>query len=759
MHDLYSFSQYGLGRCWRQLGQALGLSPKIAASTARRQHDQPVVATKTVLRKLGMLGMALALAGCAALTQQEPAKVQVTGGTVVAPANDTDDEELSLDTTTERKEAVFLGNDTSINLPKPRPVVDLGGDAVMLNFEQAPLEDVVHSILGDTLELDYFIEHPVQGEITLRTRSPVPREELLPILESLLHSKGVMLVQGPNERFFVSASDRVRSMVPKYDNPVSGNEGYTNMIVPLQYISAPEMAEILRPVAPESAFVRIDSKRNLLILAGTQLQIRGWMDIIYTFDVDQLAGMSVGIFPIDSGAVAEVGEEINAILSAAGGEDAGILSMVRVMPVERLSSVLVVSPRKHYIEKVREWIKKLDSVQDAAAEPTLHVYKVQNGDANQIATLLSSIFGGGAGGGRSASGVAPGLSQTTSGAGVSAGGDAGGGMGGMGGGMPARSGASGGGSASFALGENIRVVSDDTNNSLIVFATPIEYEKIERVLKKLDVVAAQVLIEASIIEVTLADELQYGLEWAFKNNVDGFAGRGIMDLGGGLSAQSPGFAYSLSDSAGAVRAVVNALANKSLVNVISTPSVMVLDNHTAAIHVGDQQPIQSRSTVTDGGVVQNSIEYKDTGVKLDVTPSVNAGGLVTLDIAQSVTDVGPVDTATQQRSFLERNVSSRVAIRSGESVVLGGLIRDNKSKGRNGIPLLMDIPVVGNLFSTSTTSGARTELLIFITPRVLENEQDLRDISREMRARMRGLTRFDDLPINLGNEPTATSAE
>lgn len=198
-----------------------------------------------------------------------------------------------------------------------------------------------------------------------------------------------------------------------------------------------------------------------------------------------------------------------------------------------------------------------------------------------------------------------------------------------------------------------------------------------------------------------------------------------------------------------MKAVLNTLAEKALINVISTPSVMVLDNHTAAIHVGDQQPIQSQSTVTTGGNVQNSITYKDTGVKLQVTPSVNDGGLVTLDIDQTVTDVGPVDAATRQRSFLERHVSSRVAIRSGESVVLGGLIRDNETEGKSGVPLLMDIPVVGALFSTTTKASSRTELLIFITPRVMEGDEDLRDLNREMRARMQGLTNFEDLPVRI----------
>ena len=307
------------------------------------------------------------------------------------------------------------------------------------------------------------------------------------------------------------------------------------------------------------------------------------------------------------------------------------------------------------------------------------------------------------------------------------------------------------GGSSFELGDSIRVVSDDYNNALLVYASPYEYSKIERILRKLDVVATQVLIEASIVEVQLTDGLEFGLEWTFQNGIgNNYQGNGALDLTG-LGAVAPGFSYTV-ESANDVRAVVNALAEESLVNVISTPSVLVLDNHTAAIHVGDQQPIQSQQSVTDGGVTTNSIEYKDTGVKLEVTPSVNDGGLVTLDVKQSVTDVGPEDAATGQRSFLERDISSRIAVRSGESVVLGGLITDNATVAKSGVPYLMDIPVLGNLFSTNTNTTKRVELLVFITPKVVESDTELRDLTREMRDRMRGLTDFDDLPLQLGDE-------
>ena len=643
----------------------------------------------------------------------------------------------------ESRGVIFAGTDQGVRMPPAREPIKLYGDAVSLNFEEAPLSEVVHSVLGDILELDYIVEHPVQGAVTLRTRSPIPRAQLLPILESLLQNHGALMVRGPNDRLFISGAQNASRMAPSFQNAAGTGTGFSNVIVPLQYIGATEMAEILKPVATDRSFVRIDVKRNLLVLAGTQMQIEGWLDIVTTFDIDQLAGTSVGVFPIARGTVEDVFIELEHILNTAEGGATGLASMVRVLPVERLNSILVVSPRAAYIEMVGNWVEQLDTIDEPASESTLNVYEVLNGNAGHMAMLLSTIFaedGSKGSGGAGKSQVAPGMQSQRSG-----GGNGSGGMPGTGAGQSM-------GGSSFELGESIRVVSDDYNNALLVYASPYEYGKIERILKKLDVIATQVLIEASIVEVQLVDGLQYGLEWIFQNGIgNDYSGKGTLDLLGaaGLSTVAPGFSYEVSNSAGDMKAVVNALAEESLVNVISTPSVLVLDNHTAAIHVGDQQPIQSMVSVTDGGVSQTSINYKDTGVKLEVTPSVNDGGLVTLDIMQSVTDVGPEDSATGQRSFTERNVSSRIAVRSGASVVLGGLIRDNDAKSKSGVPLLMDIPVLGSLFSNTSNTLVRTELLVFITPRVVETDDELRALSVEMRDRMRGITDFSDVPIDL----------
>jgi general secretion pathway protein D len=257
------------------------------------------------------------------------------------------------------------------------------------------------------------------------------------------------------------------------------------------------------------------------------------------------------------------------------------------------------------------------------------------------------------------------------------------------------------------------------------------------------------------VEVTLTDNTQYGLQWTFKDALaNGKTGTSVLSTEGGgvLGGAKSGFSYTLSNALG-VRAVLNALAEKSLVKVISSPSLMVLDNHTASISVGNQQPIRSSETITSGGNVSTSIQYKDTGVALSVLPTVNAGDMVTMQISQAVTDVGPVDDlATGQRSFLQRQITSKVAVRSGETLVLGGLIRDNGTDGSNGIPVVHEIPIFGALFGQKVRKLDRTELLVIITPRVVRSDQDARDIGRDLRQRM---PEFTNGLTKLGRGPRA----
>ncbi|WP_409524921.1 type II secretion system secretin GspD [Nitrincola sp. MINF-07-Sa-05] len=637
--------------------------------------------------------------------------------------------------------------------PAARDPVSLIGDAVTLNFEQAPITEVVHAVLGDILELDYVIEHPLEGDITLRTRSPVPRDQLLPILESLLQGSGAVMIRDRNDRYFVGAASSLTGLLPSVSDSGGNAVGYSNVVVPLQYIGAKEMADILAPVASESSFVRIDTTRNLLVLAGTRNQIDGWMDIVATFDIDLLKGMSVGVFPLQYASVTEVDKAIQVLLGSAPAASnqqsdttsviaaATLSSVVRVIPIERLNSILVVSPRAHYLDQVRVWIERLDQAPDHNFESQLFVYPVQNGSAVHLAGLLSDLFGAGSGASTAQrdSGVSPAMTSTSLGDTASADGDT------STSGTSRQTNTAAEGKANFQLGEGMKVVADEQSNALLIYARKADYQKIESAMKKLDIAPTQVLIEANIIEVSLRDKLEYGLQWHLQNGFGG--GRGgsaLLNTSDGAIGPGQGFSFTVTNSVGDIRAVLNALAEESLVNVISSPSVLVLDNHTATIQVGDQQPVRTGESITDGGTVSSTIQYRDTGINLAVTPSVNAGGMVSMDIKQSFTEVGTQDPITGQVGFKERNIESRVAIRSGETVVLGGLIRDNSVNGRVGVPVLHELPVVGNLFGSTANLREKTELLVIITPRVLVNEQDLRDVSREIRSRMRNM---DKLPI------------
>lgn len=694
------------------------------------------------------------------------------------------------------------GNDKTI--AAPAPVKPVAGPAASLKFESAPLADVVHVVMREIVKADHIIHPPLNGAVTLSTQNNVSADQALQLLEAALQANGYQMVVDNRGVYHIGKPESLRAISPAVRQVTSAPlpPGHGAIVVPLKFIGAGEMAAILRSMAPEGAVVRVDTVRNLLVLVGSRTQAEGWLDLVNTFDVDLLKGMSVGVFPLKhvttreveaalrllnvasggTGSAATAGAGVAAragvagaaannaaatgrvgATTAAGAAQVGgesvlpsnfpLYGALRVLPIERLNSVLIVTPRAAYLDQAREWIEKLDQPGNSGSEPQLFVYRVQNGAARHLADVLNGLFGAvGTQVQGTNSGVAPGLQQTSAGAnrqgtvsGTTSAGTA----------LAAGAGQStlqGTGVTSVALPSGLRIIGDELNNSVLVYGSPREYQQIEATLKRLDISPTQVLIEASIIEVTLNDDLKYGIQWYFNDRRGSNTGTGILSNVGStvqsnpatgpvFAAASTGFSYTLRNSLGNVQAVLNALASKSLVKVISSPSLMVLDNHTASIAVGNQTPIQSGTTVTTGGNVTTSIQYKDTGVSLSVTPSVNAGNMVTMLLNQMVTDVGPVDTEgnTGQRSFLQRQITSKVAVRAGETLVLGGLIRDNSSTGNSGVPGLKDVPLFGHLFGSTANSGSRTELLVVITPQVVRTDDNLRDVSADLRDRMRNL--------------------
>ena len=743
------------------------------------------------------LVVAMSVAGCASMSSNSGSKSNKAIDASVplsTSASELAGDDGETDGVADAEAITFRGTDQVFKLPEAPDPVRFVGDAVTLSFENAPLSEVTHAVLSDVLGVDYLIDGPIPGEVTLRTRTPIERDQLLSVLESLLKANKVMLIRGKDGRFIVSSSDVATKLSPQVVGTDQQAAGYSTMVIPLQYISAGGMAEILKPMADDKAFVRVDNARNLLMLAGTQAQLAGWLDIINTFDVDMLEGMSVGLFPLQYSGVEELVQALNQLLTeaSAGDGEAGLTEVVRVMPFVRLNSVMVITPRAHYLDRMETWIERLDRAPENGAERRLYVYPVQNTTASRLAMLLNSIYSGsGSGGQRGAMdnrNVAPGLNRESVGGGRNnnrmgnnsmggnrngmGGGIGGGGMGGgrssgmnsnMNSGMGMNSGGTGGGTSVSQLnfsedgsenpGSEVRVVADEENNSLMIYSTGMQYKTIKSALEKLDTPPTQVLIEASIVEVQLNDALQYGLEWTFNGQLGGssYSGVGKLDDGninlggseGGVVSQlANGFAYTVTNGTADVKAVLQALSTESLLNVISTPSVMVLDNNVATINVGDEVPIVDSTTQSNNGNPIQSVSYRPTGVQLMVRPSVNAGGLVTLDVSQSVIDVGSIDVGGNRR-FNTRSIQSRVAVRSGESVVLGGLIKDNASNNESGVPWFHKAPIIGPLFGSTSKARDRTELLVILTPRALYNDAEVRQVSQEMREQVRNFELID----------------
>jgi general secretion pathway protein D len=562
---------------------------------------------------------------------------------------------------------------------------------------------------------------------------------LIPTLEMLLRMNNAALVDNAGTYEVVPLNSAVEGrIVPQLGQSSRAlPEGYSVQVVPLQYIGAQEMASILEPMAPEGSIVRTDDLRNLLVVAGTSPAMSNLLDTIQVFDVDWMSGLSVGFFVLEYAKASDVVTQMQTLL--ADGEGANpFQGLFRFIPVESANAVLVVSPQENYLAQMRDWIDRLDRAEaSGSTAQRLFVYRVRHGDAENLADVLTKLFSGeGASGrGRSVGGVAPGLQQASIGA-----------EGGQGGESAGQSGTTArrATASQLELSSQVSIVADNVNNSLLVRSSPRDYKKILDALKQLDIVPLQVLVEATIVEIRLTGDLRYGVQWRFFGLAEGDyrSDISLRDSAEGPSRTFPGFNWSVVLRPDTIRATLSALASDDLVNVLSSPSVMVRDNQTAEIFVGEDVPVlttQQQGTATTDRVV-NNIEYRQTGVKLSVKPRVTPGGLVQMEIEQEVSSVSPEQVSgVDSPSFRERTITSNVSVRSSQAVVLGGLIQDNSSENKSGVPGLYRAPLIGPLFGETRRQATRTELVVVLTPRVIASDSDIETVTRDFREKVRNL--------------------
>lgn len=642
---------------------------------------------------------------------------------------------------------------------------------VTLDFVDTDIREIARTILGKMLKLNYTIDPTVHGTASIETGRPLPRSALLPTLEALLNQNGATLVRRGGLYAVVPIAAGIAG------NPVSAASviGAGTTVVPLRYAAAKGLAQLLTPYVSQGGKITADPARNAVIVSGDEMVRRALVALVRSFDTDILAGQSYALFPAGESDPKKLASELARVLQAQSG--APLAGIIRVLPMERVNAVLVVSSQPRYINAARRFLALAERAENETAR-SWHVYYVQNGKSTDLQTLLQRAFTPGHVTPVQAPGAtAPGSSQltlgtagTASGLGTSATSAGTGSLPGAAG-TPAGSASTGTPGGQMALAalpirpatpaaapateplsspsegnkatNRIRIIADAANNSLLIYATPSEYSIISRMLDKIDIVPLQVLIDATIAEVTLNDQLQYGTQFYFKldhllNQLG--APSDLPPLSGLPSAIVPatgspftGFVLSKSPAA-----ALEALSAVTKVRVLSSPQVMVLDNQSARLQVGQQVPVltgTAQSTLVSGAPIVSNIDYRDTGVILQVTPRVSSGGLVTLDLAQEVSTVTSPAANTVQNSptFDDRIIQTRIAVQDGQTVGLAGLIQDSDQQGNSGLPFLKDVPILGSLVSTQDNTRSRRELLVLITPHVVHDQRDARALTEDMR--------------------------
>jgi general secretion pathway protein D len=586
--------------------------------------------------------------------------------------------------------------------------------AITINLNAVPVADAVQQVLGDILRENYVIETQLNGDVSLQTSRPVTREGALRLLESVLASRGAELVDAGGFYRIVSMGQSAGS----------AGGGANMKIVAPRYVSADSLKEIFSGSADKSLTAEVDPIRNILILRGNSAAIAEAEKLIAVFDVNWMKGMSFASVPVTYSSPSQIVSDLETVLGAStGGPLAGV---VRFVPLDRLNAVVVVSPQAEYISEGKAWISRLDRSGGQGGQK-LYVIPIQNRAATEVATIITDALSGSEGGSDGDYGLRPGDQPV-----FASTGDDGEGMAGASLGAVSLSGGRGKGPAA-------RIIADDANNSIVALATPEQFGVLENAISHLDAMANQVFLEATIAEVSLTDSLSYGLTWFFQS---GEFNTTFSDAtNGAVASQFPGFSVLFSGQDG--RAALSAVAGITDVKILSAPSLMVLDNRTATLQVGDQVPVVTQSAVSvtnpDAPIV-NSVSLRDTGIILNVTPRVNDSGLVILEIDQEVSDVvatqsSGIDSPTIQ----QRRISTSVSVRDGQSVALGGLMRERLSDTKTKVPLLGDVPFLGKLFSTTTTESQRTELLVMITPRVVRSTDASLTVTDDLVRRMKSI--------------------
>ena len=673
---------------------------------------------------------------------------------------------------------LFPGSDVQPERPRERDpemrtaslqqAAFLKGDGVEMNFEGADVQTVAKTLLGDILQLNFVVDPRVQGNVTLASSGPISRKDVLPAFESVLRMQNAAIVR---------SGDLVKIVpIPEAGgggaiSVGAGEPGFGVSLVPLRYTSASTVAKTAESFLSRPGAIRVVQSRNLLLVQGTTAERQAALDVVATFDVEWLQNQSVGVYPLKSTSPETMIGELERVLETSeGGLGQGV---IRFQPISRMNAVMVVTKNPKLLAQTTQWVRRLDRSDTTGT--TLRTFKLKNGKATEVAKILNDIFGQKSGSGDSATKqLAPGVESAQArmdalgGSSSSSGANANGvtnasntsdnrGAGTIAAAFESFAGrkngeadASGSSSGNIPRGtfQNLRISADAGNNSIVVYSNQEDYRVVERALRDIDRPLMQVAIDATVAEVTLTDELQFGVQ-AFLTSKDVGLGKnnGAVSLlsagqdmaqGALLQKVAPGLNLLLG-SASQPRVILNALSNITDVKVLSSPSIVALDNQPALLQVGDEVPIttSSAAVLTNAATpIVNTITMRNTGVILKVLPHVHANGSVQLEVDQEISNIVNADKETLTPTIAQRRVHSTVSVTSGQTVLLAGLISERSQQTKSGIPGLREIKFLGDVFGNTSSTKTRSEIIIFIKTQLIRNSVDASAVTEEFRDRL-----------------------
>lgn len=679
--------------------------------------------------------------------------------------------------------------------PAPRPTTGA------LNLNRASLAEVI-DILARDLKINYILDPRVKGEVTISTYGEIKATDIRQILETILRINGAAMVQvGDLYRIVPLTTLPQLPIEPRVNaKDLPQDEQTVLNLVFLKYATAPELAKVLEPFLGESAKLMTYDPANLLLILDNSRNMRRTMDLISLFDSDTLAGQRVRLFDVTNGRPSDIAKELETVFKAFALSEKN--ASIKFMPIDRINTIIAVAPNPGIFAEVEKWLKKLDiPVKVTAGSIDNYVLRIKYQRAQIVAMAIMQLygvptgFGGGYGagyggfGGMSPFGVLGGgmggygmgaYGMGAYGGGYGAGlspGVYGGGYGGGVAGNLATMGPSGAALTSQGLtpgaavtapglgttgdltgsylgmgmgGYNFpahpRIIPNPLDNTLLIQATPQEWEQIKNLVQQIDIPPRQVLIDAKVYEVDLTGALSAGVEAYIQkrgpSSDRAWSGSSNLNFSPGLSLN----AGLLVGQARELLSFLNASEQTTHAKVISSPSIIATDSIEASINVGESVPTltsQTASNVQVGGTTAfaNTISNVDTGVKLSITARINPSGVVTMIINQDVSAPVPpptgVNVIASSPSFSQRNVKTQVTVQDGDTISIGGIIQESDTSTSNGIPFLHRIPILGAAFGNKSRNTTRTELIVFLTPHVIYDTNQITEATDELKSRLR----------------------